>query len=304
MLPDKNSIRSVSLEELQLRQPTLIDVRSPEAFEEGHIPQAQNICVYEVGFTDSVETAFPDKRTEIAVYGESKHFNAAFVAADRLIAAGYTKIRAFAGGLEEWTAAGEKLESQTKQEPETSTGRYTLDLEKSRVRWIGRNLTNQHNGRIPCLNGFLEIGPDGLATAGEVEVDMKRMSCSDISDTKLAGMLIAHLESIDFFDAKNHPTARFSLDRFFRDPAAFPGSPNSTIEGQISIRGKVQPLALESTLSKIESGYVLQTQFDLDRTLFGAVYGSGRFFERLGMHLVNDLVNIQVTAFFQRRDRR
>ena len=31
-----------------------------------------------------------------------------------------------------------------------------------------------------------------------------------------------------------------------------------------------------------------------DRTLWGSIYGSGKFFRRLAGHLVNDLVEIQV----------
>jgi hypothetical protein len=37
-----------------------------------------------------------------------------------------------------------------------------------------------------------------------------------------------------------------------------------------------------------------QAAIDLDRTLWNVNYGSGKLFERLGMHLVNDLISIEL----------
>jgi hypothetical protein len=39
-----------------------------------------------------------------------------------------------------------------------------------------------------------------------------------------------------------------------------------------------------------------QASLAWDRTLWGVCYGSGRFFQRLGGHLVNDLVDVTVRA--------
>jgi hypothetical protein len=33
---------------------------------------------------------------------------------------------------------------------------------------------------------------------------------------------------------------------------------------------------------------------DLDRTRWGVLYGSGRFFEKLGMHLVSEIVTVEL----------
>lgn len=33
---------------------------------------------------------------------------------------------------------------------------------------------------------------------------------------------------------------------------------------------------------------------DVDRTAFGSIYGSARFFEHLGMHIVYDVIHLQV----------
>jgi hypothetical protein len=43
-----------------------------------------------------------------------------------------------------------------------------------------------------------------------------------------------------------------------------------------------------------EGGLAIEAHFDMDRTRWGIIYGSARFFEYLGMHLVFDLISFQV----------
>jgi hypothetical protein len=39
---------------------------------------------------------------------------------------------------------------------------------------------------------------------------------------------------------------------------------------------------------------VAQAVLSLDRTCWGVLYASGRYFHRLGMHLVNDLIDLEI----------
>jgi hypothetical protein len=52
-------------------------------------------------------------------------------------------------------------------------------------------------------------------------------------------------------------------------------------------------------INPVPDGISFQAQLDVNRVNFGAVYGSGSLFERLGMHLVNDLVAIDLTLIFE-----
>ena len=38
----------------------------------------------------------------------------------------------------------------------------------------------------------------------------------------------------------------------------------------------------------------IEAHFDIDRTRWGVIYGSTRFFEHLGMHLVFDFISVQL----------
>jgi len=144
----------------------------------------------------------------------------------------------------------------------------------------------------------LEMGSDGTPLSGKVSVDLTRMVCHDLTDSSLASGLIGHLSNADFFDVSNHPEASFELKSANRIEGATYGRPNFSVTGVLSARGQSAETKIEALLEPIKNGYVFQSTFEFDRTQFGAIYGSGRFFERLGMHLVNDLVSMDITAFF------
>jgi len=51
----------------------------------------------------------------------------------------------------------------------------------------------------------------------------------------------------------------------------------------------------EAVIENLADGALAaEAHFDLDRTRWGVIYGSGRFFEHLGMHLVYDPISVQV----------
>ena len=46
----------------------------------------------------------------------------------------------------------------------------------------------------------------------------------------------------------------------------------------------------------------MEAHFDLDRTQWNVIYGSSRFFEHLGMHMVFDQISIELRLILQGRD--
>jgi len=44
---------------------------------------------------------------------------------------------------------------------------------------------------------------------------------------------------------------------------------------------------------------VAEAHFDIDRTRWDIIYGSNRFFSHLGMHLVYDLISLQMKIITQ-----
>lgn len=54
------------------------------------------------------------------------------------------------------------------------------------------------------------------------------------------------------------------------------------------------------TIAVMEDGNLrVEAHFDLDRTQWGVIYGSSRFFEHLGMHAVFDQISIELRLVLQ-----
>lgn len=279
-------------------RPLLVDVRTPEAYEDRHIRGAVNACVYEIQFLKTMEGLAPERERTIVLYGQGEGFFAPEAALQKLLEAGYGKVSILRGGINGWDGAVEG-KGRNRSANRAMAGTYQLDPETSILRWIGRNLSNQHDGTIALKSGELRLDDSGKPAGGAVEVDMTRMTCKDLEDPSMAKLLIGHLSNQDFFLVERYPTASIRLTRFEPIREASAGRPNYHCAGEITVRGVTQPIELEALVAPGKDGQVVfQSAFDLDRTRHGAIYGSGRFFERLGMHLVNDLVHIQVQLFF------
>ncbi|MGF1657519.1 MAG: YceI family protein [Verrucomicrobiales bacterium] len=281
--------------------PTLLNVLPPEAFETGHLPQSLNACIYEVAFSETIQKLFPDKSTPIVAYGDGGR--EAEVACKTLRDLGYSEIREFEGGLTEWKAAGFPLQGQGETaEGQARSGVYQVDIEDSLIRWTGRNLFNHHHGTLKLKAGQFILRANKPQDAW-FEVDMTSIFCEDIPEGGMRDTLIKHLWHSDFFDVQNYPTARFTLQKVTEQEQASPGTPNFLIEGQFSIRGHDHTQVFEALIAAHPQGerITAQAELQLDRTLFGSIYGSGRVFRHLGPHLVNDHIHLHLKIHADRK---
>jgi Rhodanese-related sulfurtransferase len=101
---DKSAIESLSAEEFELKlqkasNPQLVDVRTPDEFNESHIAGALNIDVNGAEFEESI-VATIDKGKPVFVY--CKGGNRSMKAAAILETQGYKPIYNLAGGITEW----------------------------------------------------------------------------------------------------------------------------------------------------------------------------------------------------------
>jgi polyisoprenoid-binding protein YceI len=105
-------------------------------------------------------------------------------------------------------------------------------------------------------------------------------------------VLIAHLKSDDFFFTEKFPTARFTIDSA-RQISESLSAPNFEVEGTVELRGVRNNMKFLATISNLPEGAVTaEAHFDFDRTQWNIIYGSSRYFEHLGMHLVFDSISI------------
>ena len=276
----------------------LIDVRSGADHQSAHIPGAVHNCVFEIAFPERMaDIATPADNRILCVYGHSAATHEARMAAEKLVRAGYPEVIEFRGGIEEWIAEGGKTDGQASapaSEPIVADGRHDIDLAESHIEWIGRNLLNRHHGTLGIREGHLEFR-DGLPTGGEFVFDMNAITCANLAGDPLHDVLVNHLRSHDFFDTEIHPEARFRILSSQRIGDAVAGAPNLRIEGELTLKGTTVPLAFDAVAGLTQDGQpAAQAVLSFDRSLWKVIDGSARFFRNLGMHLVNDLIEIHL----------
>jgi rhodanese-related sulfurtransferase len=107
------TLRAISRDELLRKielaeRFVLVDALSPMAFAHSHLPGAINLPPTRVD--RSVVKRLPDKDVEIVVYCTGEECEDSAETGRRLLALGYTNVRHYAGGKNEWRNAGLPLE--------------------------------------------------------------------------------------------------------------------------------------------------------------------------------------------------
>jgi rhodanese-related sulfurtransferase len=282
----------------------LIDTLPNDHFRKMHLPEAHNACVYEVSFLDQVKAQITDRNQYIIVYGSSGRSQDARVAAEKLQRAGFDHVAVLEGGIDAWKKAGYTLSGEAvdaSDEPETiitlANGNYQLDLEKSFTEWTGRNQNNKHFGTLRFNKGSLLID-DGQIT-GTLEVDMQSIENINLAGDDLQPVLISHLKSDDFFFVNRFPNSVYKITEGRLTAKPYASSVNCLIQGELSLRDTTADLGFDATLTKPSENVLrLEAHFDVDRTHWGIIYGSARYFEHLGMHTVFDAISIELRCIF------
>lgn len=273
----------------------MLDVRTPEEYAKAHLAGALNACVFEVSFVEQVRRLVPDFATPLVIYGEGPQSLESTEAVRQLTQAGYTWLVNFAGGLLEWRADGlPTLGEHPRGATEVRNGPVPIDLTESRAEWFGRNLLNRHHGTVGFRSGSLVFADDWLV-GGEFVIDMNSIQCTDLVDRAAQDGLIRHLRSPDFFAIDAFPEARLVIKKVSPVPGGRPGVPNLQLQCEFTLRGVTRELGMSVAAGRTPDGRLgAQAVLAFDRTDFGSAYGSSRFFQGLGRHLVNDLVEIHV----------
>lgn len=295
-------------------QGVLVDVLPSDHYDRHHIPGSAQACVFETAFLDHMARVAPDRAAPVLVYGAGNSLDAA-VAAAKLLGAGYRDVRVFAGGVDGWKAAGQALEGSAPDGAEPDLPplippfpRYALLPAESLIRWMGRNDRHIHWGMVELSSGELRF-ENGLGT-GFVTVDMTTLANEDLTDTSRRAMLLSHLCSEDFFHTARFPEARLRitelrpLKKMSEAPGTSSSMPNYHLTGLAGIRGHEQPveadLYLRNALDEQDGNHLsLSGRISLDRTLWGVLYGSARYFRYLGMHQVDDMISLDAQLLFR-----
>ncbi|SDG71362.1 YceI family protein [Psychroflexus sediminis] len=185
--------------------------------------------------------------------------------------------------------------SEVEETTETSdmATAYNIDVEQSKINWLGSKPTGQHNGIVSLSGGELLVS-DAELVGGEVIIDMTSIEVQDLEgqDKKdLENHLMGYSNGKEdhFFNATKYPEAKFEITGV------------ETLEGQTMLSGN---LTLKETTKNItfpvivsmneaDASLVLTSdEIVLDRTEWGIEFMSKSFVENLGDNFINDEIKI------------
>ncbi|MEZ4387088.1 MAG: YceI family protein [Candidatus Krumholzibacteriia bacterium] len=279
--------------------PVLVDVLPAAAHAAYRLPGAVNACVFEMVFLERVAGLVAGPDASLVIIGAGGDSLDADLAADKLLRAGYTRVAVLAGGRTAWHAAGLPAEGDASAPaaPDAPVaglaGRWSVDIDRSWLRWTGRNPNGFHDGGVALNGGVVSV--DAERAQGRIEVDPASLVNFDLAGEGSQPVLVAHLLSDDFLFVGRHPEVAYELASVSPLPDAALTTATHRIEGSLTMRGITAPLGFDATVSALADGSLAaEAHFDLDRTRWGMIYGSARFFAHLGMHLVFDGISISL----------
>ena len=162
---------------------------------------------------------------------------------------------------------------------------YTVDLNKSKLRWVAKKLTGSHWGNIYLKSGIVKI-KNNLPISGEFIVDMKTIEVMDAKESIWGKKLQSHLHSKDFFDTENYPEARLSIKRVAMRNGRF------MIDADLTIKSIMHPIEFVCEIFQSDGLASARGKVEIDRTLYDVTYRSARYFPNIGDRIIYDIFTV------------
>lgn len=163
-----------------------------------------------------------------------------------------------------------------------------INVEKSKITWVGKKVTGQHDGTINFGSGTLVFDGKKLK-GGYFEVNMTSISVTDLEAGKGKEKLEGHLKADDFFGVDKFATSTLEFKKI-----AAKGSDIYTVTADLTIKGKTLPVTFDLAIGNGTA----RTAFKIDRTKYDIKYGSGSFFDNLGDKAIDDNFELTVSLVY------
>lgn len=153
--------------------------------------------------------------------------------------------------------------------PPQPGGRYILDPTHTFVLYeVGHYGTSTNRGRFATREGQIRMDSGGNEARIDVTIDMASINTG-------VDLLNRHMQSRDFLNVAEHPTARFAADNVRFDEGTL-----QTLEGQLTMLGQTHPVALQAVrfhcyISPLHGRQVCGGDFqaELQRSQWGMTWG-------------------------------
>jgi polyisoprenoid-binding protein YceI len=163
-----------------------------------------------------------------------------------------------------------------------------VNVEKSKISWVGKKVTGEHSGTINFKEGTVILKKGKLA-GGSFTVNMTSIEVTDLKAGQGKEKLEGHLKADDFFG-----TAKFATASLEFKTIAAKSNGIYTITADLTIKGITNSVTFDMNVTDTTA----TTSFKVDRTKYDIKYGSGSFFDNLGDKTISDEFDLTVNLQF------
>ncbi|MCB9241621.1 MAG: YceI family protein [Flavobacteriales bacterium] len=157
-------------------------------------------------------------------------------------------------------AGNEEVAAQSTEEATS----YTVNASESSVKWLGAKLFDtKHTGTVAVKEGELSV-VNGFIQSGKFVIDMTTITETNNDNAEMAGKLVGHLKSGDFFQVDSFPTASFEV-------VSVNGN---TITGNLTIKGITKSIEIPADVQIAENRLTASSSFTINRNDWGITWGS------------------------------
>ncbi len=165
-----------------------------------------------------------------------------------------------------------------------------VNTEKSSINWVGKKVLGQHNGKVKIQSGTINA-KNGVLTGGNFAIDMKSITCDDLTDADYNKKLVGHLNSADFFNVADFPNANVKITKVLKlTKKAY----SYNLTADLTIKGITKSITFPATFKVTGNNIEGKAKITIDRTLWDIKYGSSNFFEGLGDKAIKNEIELSV----------
>lgn len=181
---------------------------------------------------------------------------------------------------------------ETKENSEMAVT-YNVDVEQSKINWVGSKPAGEHNGQVSLSEGNLKVENESLV-GGNIVIDMTSIDVQDLEGDdkkKLEDHLMGYSNGKEdhFFNANKYPEAKFEITGMEEKEG------QTMLSGNLTLKEISKNITFPVSVSMNDSdNSVMLTSEEvvLDRTEWGIKFMSKSFIENLGDNFVNDDMKI------------
>jgi polyisoprenoid-binding protein YceI len=171
---------------------------------------------------------------------------------------------------------------------------YKVDNESSKLAWLAKKATGEHNGEVKVSNGSFVVDNNTLKS-GSFDIDLNTITDADLADKPSNDKLVSTLKSETFFNTDKFPKAAFVITS-----AAKTSGQQYDIKGKLTIKGITNDVSFPATVTIASKKITAVAKITVDRTKYDIKFRSKNFFENLGDKVIYDdfdlNVNLNATA--------